>query len=134
MRRDILIRWRCGWSERSRPRLASAAKSIPSSIMRPQLCPARCASRGTRSGWRMRSIASSRSRRDQASSDAASRAAQISLLHHLIVAEALGAAGEHHFAGLQYIAVGGDRERHVGVLLHHENGGALTVDRLDEIE
>src|ERR1700676_5386714 len=60
--------------------------------------------------------------------------AEIGLLDHLVVAQALGGAVQYHLAGLQDIPVVGDGERHVGVLLHHEDGGALLVDGLDQVE
>ena len=41
---------------------------------------------------------------------------------------------QHHLAGLQHIAAIGDGKRHGGVLLDHEDGGALLVDGLDDLE
>src|SRR5215475_15018976 len=59
---------------------------------------------------------------------------EVSLLYQLVVAQAARGAVQHDFAGLQYVAIVGDRKRHVRILLHHEDGGALLVDRLDDLE
>src|SRR5262249_55517435 len=59
---------------------------------------------------------------------------EVGPLHQLIVAQAADGAVQHHLAGLQHIAIVGDRKRHVRILLHHEDGGALLVDGLDDLE
>src|SRR5262249_24234019 len=59
---------------------------------------------------------------------------EVSLLYQLVVAQAARGAVQHDFAGLQHVAIVGDRKRHVRILLHHEDGGALLVDRLDDLE
>ena len=35
-------------------------------------------------------------------------------------------AGKRHGAGLQHVAASGDRQRHVGVLLHEQDGDAVA--------
>src|SRR5205823_9901580 len=64
----------------------------------------------------------------------ASAAAQVGLLDERVLEQLLRGAGEDDFAHLKHVAAMGDRERHVHVLLDHEDGGALLVDGADDVE
>jgi hypothetical protein len=60
--------------------------------------------------------------------------AQIGVADQLGLAQFGGGAAQHDLAGLQDIGAVGDRERHVGVLLDHEDRDALLVDGPDDVE
>src|SRR5438105_15270103 len=61
--------------------------------------------------------------------------AEVELLDVLLVAQAGARVFHHDAAVLQYVAVVGGVERHVGVLLHQQDGGAaLAIDAHDDLE
>src|ERR671917_1086071 len=63
-----------------------------------------------------------------------SHLAQVRLADLRVLAQLLGGGGVDDGAGLQDVAAGGDLEGDVRVLLDEEDGGALGVDLLDDVE
>src|SRR5918997_5561435 len=59
---------------------------------------------------------------------------EVSLADLRVLAQLLGGGGVDDGAGLQDVAAGGDLEGDVRVLLDEEDGGALGVDLLDDVE
>jgi hypothetical protein len=62
-----------------------------------------------------------------------SRRPEVELLDVVVLAQELGVLVHHDLAGLHHVAVGGDRQRHVGVLLDEQDRGALLVDLDDHV-
>src|SRR3990172_8874142 len=61
--------------------------------------------------------------------------AEIELLDVLVVAQLTARAGQHDPAVLHHVPVIGDAQRHVGVLLDHEEGDPLLLPQsLDQLE
>jgi len=52
--------------------------------------------------------------------------------HFLISQKIRGRAFNHHGAGFQDIAVSGDMQRRLGVLLHQKDGGSLVIQSFND--
>ena len=60
-------------------------------------------------------------------------AAQIGFFHCLVLQQLLAGAGGDDLACLQHIAPVGHGQGHLGVLLHQQDGGAVLVQVLDDL-
>ena len=61
-------------------------------------------------------------------------AAQIGLLNSLILQQLMAGAGGHDLTGLQNVGAVGDGQRLFGVLLHQQNGGAVSMKLLHNVK